>query len=219
MKGPFAVWWVMTVLVAVVGCGGTAEDEESTLAVLLEERPRLAEALAGHDQVQTWIESRFEPGALPVELIWDPSEPQGGQVAEHELLSEEGPASIRIGSGYSGLDQLTGLLYELNNLEDYPEFQLIYNAAVRGEIDRSEYARRMLAQEFEGLQRTRAFMKEHLSGHLEDSVNQNPMYFRVMRADTSLDTHVETYAKNGFELHSYYEQLYDQEIAPKREQE
>ena len=36
---------------------------------------RLAETLEGYPEITTWIESRFEPGALTVDLMWDPGEP------------------------------------------------------------------------------------------------------------------------------------------------
>jgi hypothetical protein len=219
MKRNSAIWWVFLVVAVAAGCSGKTETEESALSFILADRPRLAETLVDHGEVKTWIESRFEPGAMPAELMWDPGEPQGGQVAEHEYLAEEGPAAIRIGSGFSGLDQLTGLIYELNNIGDYPEFRVIYDAAVNGNIDRREYSRRMLAQEFDGLQRTRAYLDQYLGDHAEDPMHENPMYFRIMEADTSLDAHIERYAQNGFDLHTYFEQLYDQEILPKREQE
>jgi hypothetical protein len=214
----FAVSCALLVLSIGAGCTAKTDTDESTLSMILGDRPRLAETLAGHEQVKNWVESRFKPGALPVELMWDPGEPQGGQPVEHEYLSPDGPAAIRIGSGFSGLDQLTGLIYDLNNIEDYPEFQVIYDSAVSGDIDRGEYARLMLAQEFAGLQKTRAFLDRHLADHLGDSVNENPMYFRIMKADTSLDAHIERYSKGGFNLQTYYEQMYDQEIVPKREQ-
>jgi hypothetical protein len=218
MNRKTANWCALLLLVLAAGCGGGTENPVSPLEAMLTDRPGLSGAMAGHAEVQSWVESRFRPGALPVELMWDPAEPQSGQIAEHEYLSEEGPAAIRIASAASGLDQLAGLIYQLNNIEDYPVFQTIYEAAVGGLIDRRTYASQMLAQEFEGLQRTRAFLEEHLADHKEDPMHDNPMYFRIMQADTTLDAHIQRYAEQGFDLHSYFEQLYDQEILPKLEQ-
>jgi hypothetical protein len=218
MTKRLAICYGVLALVLAAGCGGGSGTEQSTLTAILDDRPGLAQALSGHDEVRAWIESRFRTGALPVELMWDPEEPQSGQVAEHEYLAEEGPAVIRIASGASGLDQLAGLIYQLNNIEDYPAFQAIYDAAVKGLIDRRAYAGQMLAQEFEGLQRTRGFLEQHLGDHKGDSLHDNPMYFRILQADTTLEAHIQRYAQQGFDLHTYFEQLYDQEILPKREQ-
>lgn len=219
-----------TLLVGLVLLGGAvqvalgqAEDVvaggEVQLGVILKDRPQLSAVLRGRDELRQWLIAEFNRKS-PAPL-WDPTEPVSGRAAEHEYPSRGGAAPvgtavIRVSSQASGWDQLAGLVFELHNVRRSGRFAEIYRAAVRNEIDKSEYVRRSLEEEFGALRATRDFLKQRLGELPEAARGSSPLYRQIMETGDSFEAHLERQEKNGEGLKAHFERLYEKEVVPER---
>jgi hypothetical protein len=190
---------------------------QTQLDVILEDRPQLAAILMDRADIRGWLVE--ELSASDPQPLWDPTEPVTGRAAEHEYPSRHGTAPagtalIRVSSQTSGWDQLAGLVFELHNLRRSDEFEQIQDAAVSGEIGKSEYVERLLQQEFAALRATRRFLEENLDGVPDAARDSSPLFEQIMNTDDTLEAHLQTYNENGNELTVHFEQLYEQEVVP-----
>ena len=187
------------------------------LEVILKDRPQIAAVLTEREAIRAWLAEELE-GDDPRPL-WDPSEPVTGRAAEHEYPSPggaapEGTAVIRISSQSSGWDQLAGLVFELHNLRRSSVFQEIHRAAVTGAIDRTEYIRRSLQQEFAALHATRLFLARHLDGMPKTAQESSPLFEQIMDTEDTLEAHLEEQSGRGVDLTAHFARLYEQEVLP-----
>lgn len=219
----------LLIVLLAIGAGGgrpaaaQAEDNlasgEAQLAVILEDRPQLAAVLRGRDALRHWLIAEFSR-KTPAPL-WDPTEPVSGRAAEHEYPSRGGAAPagtavIRVSSGVSGWDQLAGLVFELHNVRRSGRFAEIYRAAVRGEIDKAEYVRRSLEEEFAALLATRDFLEQHVGNLPEAARGSSPLYAQVLATEGSFDRHLEMEEREGQGLTRHFERLYEREVVPEK---
>ena len=187
------------------------------LEVILKDRPQIAAVLTEREAMRAWLAEELE-GDDPRPL-WDPSEPVTGRAAEHEYPSPGGAAPagtavIRISSQPSGWDQLAGLVFELHNLRRGPVFEEIHRAAVNGAIDRTEYIRRSLQQEFAALHATKLFLARHLDGMPKTAKESSPLFQQIMDTEDTLEAHLEEQRDRGVDLTAHFAQLYEQEVRP-----
>jgi hypothetical protein len=189
------------------------------LGVILKDRPQLSAVLRGRDELRQWLIAELERKS-PAPL-WDPAEPVSGRAAEHEYPSRGGAAPlgtavIRVSSRASGWDQLAGLVFELHNVRRSGRFAEIYRAAVRGEIDKSEYVRSSLEEEFGALRATRDFLEANVGALPEAAEGSSPLYRQVMQTGDSFEEHLERQAGHGEGLAAHFERLYEKEVVPER---
>jgi hypothetical protein len=192
---------------------------QTQLEVILRDRPQMAAILMDRERIRAWLVE--ELGTENPQPLWDPAEPVSGRAAEHEYPSRGGAAPagtavIRISSQPSGWDQLAGLIFELHNIRRSGHFEDIHEAAVSGAIDKSEYVRRSLQQEFAALHATKRFLAQQVDGMPEDAQESSPLFEQIMETDDSLEAHLEEQRDKGVDLETHFEDLYEQEVVPER---
>lgn len=196
---------------------GDSVSGQAQLEVILQDRPQLAAILMDREEIRAWLVQ--ELGREQPQPLWDPTEPVTGRAAEHEYPSRGGSAPagtalIRVNSQRSGWDQLAGLVFELHNLQRSTAFEEIHRAAVSGAIDKPEYIRRSLQQEFAALRATNLFLRQHVDGMPEDAQENSPLYQQVMDTEDTLEAHLEEQSDKGVDLTAHFGRLYEQEVVP-----
>ena len=189
------------------------------LEVILKDRPQIAAILMDRQDIREWLIE--ELGSGNPQPLWDPTEPLTGRAAEHEYPSRGGAAPagtalIRVNSQRSGWDQLAGLVFELHNLRRSARFEEIHRAAVSGAIDKPEYIRRSLRQEFAALHATKRFFEQHIDGIPENARKSSPLFEQIMETEDTLEAHLEEQSGKGLDLTVHFDRLYEQEVAPRR---
>lgn len=192
---------------------------QAQLDVILRDRPQMAAILMDREEIRAWLLE--ELGTENPQPLWDPTEPVSGRAAEHEYPSRGGAAPagtalIRVSSQPSGWDQLAGLIFELHNIRRSARFEDIRQAAVGGAIDKSEYVRRSLQQEFAALHATKRFLAQHVDGMPVDARESSPLFEQIMATGDSLEAHLEEQRDKGVDLETHFEELYEQEVVPER---
>lgn len=200
---------------ATMTCGAEASYEQTQLAALRQDRPRLAKSLDARPEVRRWILERFRITEPP--LIWESTRPVSGRKAEWDARDPT-VTVLRIDGSPSGIDQLTNLLFELHNVQGYDVFDAIHEEAVRGELTPDEYATKMLEQEFRALLAARAFYREHLSDLSRTEEKEARSYYRLLHGTDSFEQHLKEGLDRGFDLRDHYRELYDSIVIPEREQ-
>jgi hypothetical protein len=187
-----------------------------TFARLLRDRPGLAVLLGSQDTIRVWTAAELTGEATGLEVIWEPAEPKSGRAAEHEYPpGKENVVVVRISARQPPLDQLAGLVYELHNARRHEVFEKIHEQALQGAIEKTEYVRRILEQEFDAFVETREFLSRELLGIPVVERESSPLLSGILHGASSLDAHLRTYESMGRDLREHFERLYDEEIAPR----
>jgi hypothetical protein len=179
------------------------------------ERPALARALADHSVIRAWLVDELDGRSVGFPIAWDGAEPVTGRAAEHEFAIACEVGRLRVASGASGLDQLAGLVFELENLRGLETFEAAWQAALRGEIGRLEFTRRMAACEFGALTRTRTFLERHLGPISMLELRDHPLTAHLLDASPSLEEQARKYRRLGHEVGRHFAAAYDHEIRPR----
>lgn len=205
-------------LVPAVAAGAAASYGESQLKAILEDRPQLSAILMDRPGLQDWLVEELDNDSP--KPLWDPSEPVSGRAAEHEYPSRggtvpEGTALVRVSSMSPGWDQLAGLVFELHNLRHSERFEDIQQAAIAGEIDKSEYVHRLLEQEFTALRATKSFLEENIDDAPESARDEETLFGQILQTEDTLEAHLGKFEKNGNGLTAHFEELYEREVVPR----
>jgi len=188
---------------------------EAQVRRMCAERPALARALADHPPLRDWLAGEFDGRSIGFPIEWDGSEPLTGAAAEHEYPLGPGAARVRVRSGASGLDQLTGLVFELQNIRGFGTFEAAFQAALRGEIGRREFTERMAECEFGALTRTRAFLEAQLGALSVLELRDHPLTAHVLDASPTLEGQRRKYERLGHDIEERFGAAWDQEIKPR----
>ena len=182
---------------------------------MIDERPAIERALRDRPILKAWIIGQFDGATTGFHVYWDGREPITRRAAEHEYPYGFEVAKVRIRSTDSGLDQLTGLIFELHNMWAHETFEAVWGAALRGEIDKGEFTQRMLEQEFIALQRTREFLHTPLGAMSLLALQGHPVTAHVLAASDSVEEQLRKYRRLGYDMRSYFSVAYDAEIKPR----
>ncbi len=174
----------------------------------LADRPSVAALLATRDSLRLWIASELAGTTTGLVTAWDPAEPVSGRMAEHDYVARPGAVVFRVSERQSPWDQIAGMVFELHNAMGHEIFEEIHQRALAGEIDKSQFVRQVLEQEFVALRETQAFLARHLSGE-SPRVRRNPLISGFLNAPPSLDEHIR--GSERLDFLKFYEQLYDEE--------
>lgn len=202
----------------IVPTGAAAGPEghgEAQVRRMCAERPAIALALADHPALRAWIVAELDGRATGFPIAWDAAEPNTGRVAEHEFSLGHDMARLRVRSSASGLDQLAGVVFELQNIRGFETFEAAWQAALRGEIGRPEFTRRMAACEFAALTRTRALLEAHLGPMSMLELRDHPLTGHLLDASPSLEEQVLKYRRLGYDIVTHFDATYDHEIKPR----
>lgn len=191
-----------------------ATHAETQLESILEARPGIAAALQSRPAVRSWILDRFAVTDPP--LYWDAGPTVSGRSAECDVRDPD-RSLVRVAKEASGIDQLTFLIFELHNIQGYPIFEEIHDAAVRGEVNRDQYADRMLRQEFAGLLLFREFCAAHLATLSKSERREARVYYRLVHGTDSYEEHLQNARERGGDLLEHWRRMFDTEVIPERE--
>ena len=182
--------------------------DNSSISLLLEDRPVIAELLKGHDDLKRWLDEQFSGKATEFPVLWDQKEPEDSDVAEHCYPRKNESAKIRVSRNLSGLDQLAAVVYELFNIRNHERYNRIRKKACEGKIDKQEYILRANLFEYKAMKKCRGFLKKHqlVFAVADDS---DRIYNMIMSV---------TSFRKFFKEHSnetYFAKIYDERIAPR----
>jgi hypothetical protein len=133
--------------------------DNSSVSLLMKDRPEIAEILSGHDSLKRWLVEQFSGIVTEFPILWETEEPKGGDIAEHLYPCKNKPAYIRVSRKLSGFDQLSGVIFELFNIQYYKWHIWLWKKACKGEIGKQEYSHRSLRLEYEAMKKCRRFLK------------------------------------------------------------
>lgn len=185
--------------------------DNSSVSLLLKDRPEIAKVLYGHDSLKRWLIEQFSGKATKFPILWDPKEPEASDAADHCYPLRNKPAKIRVSRNMSGLDQLSGIIFELFNIRYHKEHRRLWKKACKGEIGKQEYSFRSCRFEYKAWKKSRRFFKKH-SSVFAAADDSNEVYNRIMSLTSFLEVYAIMKERDGGE--TYFEKLYEESIVP-----
>jgi len=119
------------------------------------------------------------------------------------------PAYVRVSSKISGIDQLSGVIFELFNIRYHKKHRCLWIKACNGKISKGEYSYRSLRLEYKAMKKCRRFLKKHPSV-FKTADDSDIVYNRIMSLPLFRDFFAE-FRRNG---ETYFEKIYEETIAP-----
>jgi hypothetical protein len=189
---------------------------EAQVRLMCAERPSLGRAIADHAALRAWLVDQLDGHSIGFPIAWDGAEPITGAFAEHEFSPGRTMAKVRVRSDALGLDQLSGLVFELQNIQGFATYEAAWQAGLRGEIGRQEFARRMAACEFEALTRTRTFLRAQLADLSIFELRDHPLTMHLLSTSPTLEQQVRKYRRLGYEVEGRFAAIFEQQIKPRQ---
>ena len=153
--------------------------KNTTVSRLLNDRPEIAEVLNGHGLLKQWLVEQFSGKVTKFPIQWDPKEPEDGDIAEHCHPQRNEPAKVRVSRNMSGLDQLSGVVFELFNIQYHKGHSRLWEKACSGKIGEQEYSHRSYRLEYKAKEKCKRFFKKH-SSVFAGADNSNEVYNWIM---------------------------------------
>lgn len=158
------------------------------LAGLLEDRPAMKEALSSEDSAYQWALSQLEEGMFGKRIYWDGNRPKSGRPAEHQWTPNYVVIRISDSRRYSGVDQWTCLIFELENARNVKAFEELQKQVRKRTIGREEFAIQCVRLEHNACNRTRRLLDEHpLPGA---SVDGDPLYASIVKITDDFNQYI-----------------------------
>jgi hypothetical protein len=85
--------------------------------------------------LKQWLVEQFSGKGTRFPIQWNPDEPETGNIAECSLPLVNEPAEIMVSRNISGYDQLSGVIFELFNIQNHKKFCQLWKKACRGQIN------------------------------------------------------------------------------------
>ncbi len=183
--------------------------DNSSVSLLLRDRPEIAEILNGHDSLKRWLVEQFSGKVTKFPILWDPKEPEASDTAEHCYPSRNKPAKIRVSRNISGLDQLSGIIFELFNIRYHKKHRRLWKKACKGEVGKQEYSFRSCRLEYKAWKKCRRFFKKH-SSVFATADDSNEVYNSIMSSTSFLEFYATM--KERYDGETYFEKRYEKRI-------
>ena len=183
----------------------------SSVSLLFEDRPEIAELLNGHDALKQWLVDQFSGKVVKFSVQWDTKEPEGGDVAEHNQPRRNDPAKIRVSKKMSGIDQLSGVVFELFNIQYHKRHSRLWKQACDGKIDKQEYSRRTYWLEYKAKGKCKRFFKKHSSVFAVTDAS-NEIYNMIMSPMSFQEFYAVIKERCGGE--TYYMKVFEERVTP-----
>lgn len=185
--------------------------DNSSVCLLLDDRPEIAELLNGHDVLKRWLVEQFSGKATKLPILWDPKEPESSDVAEccHPRRNE--PAKIRVSRNLSGLEQLSAVIFELFNIQYHKRHGWLWKKACNGKIDKQEYNFQSCRLEYKAWKKCKRFLKKH-SSVFTPAEDSGWIYNGIMSATSFREFFAAVKKGSGGEI--YFAKIYDERIMP-----
>jgi hypothetical protein len=189
---------------------GVGVKDNSSVSLLLKDRPEVAEVLNGHDALKHWLVEQFSGKATKFPILWDPEEPETSSMAEHRYPLKNKPAYIRVSRKISRCDQLSGIIFELFNIRYHKKHLLLWKKACKGEIGKQEYSYRSLRLEYRAMKKCKQFLKKNSLTFSTAGDSNSKVYKRIM----SLTSFREFFAEFQSCKETSFTKLYEESIVP-----
>ena len=185
--------------------------DNSSVCLLLEDRPEIAELLNGHDVLKRWLVEQFSGKATKFPILWDPKEPEDDDVSEYCGPRRNEPAKIRVSRNMNGPEQLSAIVYELFNIRNHKRYSRVRKKACEGKFDKQEYILQAYCLEYKAMKKCKRFLKKYsLVFAAADDSNR---VYNVITSTTSFREFF-TAVKKESGGETYYEKMYDERIVP-----
>lgn len=172
----------------------------SSVSLLLKDRPEIAELLNDQDALKQWLVEQFSGKVTKFPIQWDPKEPEDSDFAEHCHPRRKEYAKIRVRRNMTGLDQLSGLVFELFNIQNHKRQSRLWEKTCKGKTGRQEYSRRAYRLEYKSMKKCKRFFKKNSSVFFaaEDS---NEVYNPIMSLTSFREYYASILARCGGETY------------------
>lgn len=179
---------------------------------LITTRPDLAEILEVEKKIDAWLKNEIDKE----NYFWDNIEPKSGRFAEHEYTGDDHNTIIfRVSSDLSSADQLAGIVFELFNAQRKKQFDRIFDKAINGKIDKRQFAKALISEEYIAVKNARTFLDKNLLRYYPKA---NKVLYPLLNTPETLDEHLEFYQLKGIDLMEHHYELFESEIVPLRKQ-
>ena len=111
----------------------------------------------------------------------------------------------------SGLDQLSGIIFELFNIRYHKKHRRLWKKAGKGEIGKEEYSFRSCRLEYKAEKKCRRFFKKH-SSVFATADDSNEVYNSIMSLNSFREFYAIMKEREGGE--TYFEKVYEKRIEP-----
>ena len=183
-------------------------EDNSSVSALLKDRPEIAELLKGHDDLKRWLIDQFSGKVTKIPIQWRLDEPETGGIAECSLPRGNEPAEIRVSRHMSGPDQLSGVIFELFNIQNHRNFCRLWKKACRGQISKKEYSYRCYRLEYKALKKCKRVLQKHAAvfaaAHNSDGDCQRTLSINSFRFWDMIQQQGQTYFEKVYEKNSAY---------------
>ncbi|MDC0936874.1 hypothetical protein OAS39_11360 [Pirellulales bacterium] len=185
---------------------------------MLDDRPDMRDVIPPSHPVLRWLVDGFNGDRLGQRVYWNAGSPQGGRPAEHGAAYDGYPPYIAISGGTetTAIDKWASVVYEMFNLENSDQFEVVYESAIAGSLDGDAYAQKCVELEFVALEKTRDFFN---SNPLPKSNHGRDPWYNWVTSD--LGTYTEY--KDAFDVpwtnsfnsnFAYFKEYYETTIVP-----
>lgn len=184
-------------------------QDNHSVSLLLKDRPEIAELLNGHDALKRWLVEQFSGKVTRFPILWDTKEPEDSSIAEHCHPRRNEPAKIRVSRNMSGRDQLSGVIFELFNIQNHKGHSRLWKKACNGKIGKQEYSFRSYRLEYIAWKKCRRFLKKH-SSVFSTADDSNRVYSEIMFLNSFRDFFATL--KGRYSGETYFEKIYEERI-------
>lgn len=133
------------------------------LEQLLDDRPDMRGMLPTDHSIYKWAVEGFNGERFGERIYWLNAPPRDGHTSEFSPPYMGIPAFLRIakGSELTPVDKWTLLIFELHNVDQSKEFEILTERAAQGLINGEEYATGCVQVEFNASKKTKEFLQAH----------------------------------------------------------
>jgi hypothetical protein len=130
---------------------------------MLDDRPDMRDAVPATHPVVNWLIASFNGERIGRRVYWNASSPQSGRDAENGPAYMAYPPYIAISGGpdTSAGDKWAFAVFEMYNIENSGKFNALTAKAMAGSLDAGSFASKCVELEFEALEKTRDFFRQH----------------------------------------------------------
>ncbi len=139
----------LLVILTLFGCSTFRRDRFLTthsLDRLLADRPQAAKLLEQHPALAQWLRTEWNRPIVEYRLYWSDDMPSVS-TADHGFMPEYKLIRIRIAKNQSPEDQLTALVFEICNAQEFADIENWVTQATAGKITRDDYIHKKSVKE------------------------------------------------------------------------
>lgn len=168
-----------------LGCAGFHRDRflsRHSLDKFLADRPRAARLLRQHPPLVQWLRTEWNRPIADSRIYWSDDKPIVS-MAEHGFEPEYKLILIRISKTLCPADQLTALIFEICNAQEFSGIEGLVAQATGGKITRDDYIHQKSEKEHQAVLRAGNIVQDLLALS-ENEVSGTDLYRHLIAAPT-----------------------------------